>query len=117
MMLADELEKHVGVLKEQNLLVIVEGKKDRAALNALGIMNVVTLKQPLFAVVEQVVGQTKECVILTDLDGEGRKLYARLSSDLQRFGVKINNKFRHFLFKETQVRQIEGLTTFLERNT
>lgn len=114
MMNAPDVLDQLEVLKQQNLLIIVEGQKDKAALNSLGITNIQTLNQPLFAIVERVAARTKECVILTDLDEEGRKLYAQLSKDLQRHGVKINNTFRHFLFKETQLRQIEGVYKFTQ---
>ena len=109
-MVDEELYRQIDKLREQNILVVVEGLKDKAALSAVGITNVLTLNKPLFAIVEQIAQQAKECVVLTDLDNEGKQLYARLSQGLQRHGVKINNAFRHFLFRETQLRQIEGLS-------
>ncbi|MBI4141444.1 toprim domain-containing protein [Candidatus Woesearchaeota archaeon] len=104
-----KLSDHINTLINENTLIVVEGIKDKTALNRLGITNIITLNRPLFSVVEQIAQQTNECVVLTDLDAEGKKLYSRLSNDLQRHGVKINNKLRHFLFKETQLRQIEGI--------
>ncbi|MBI4141080.1 toprim domain-containing protein [Candidatus Woesearchaeota archaeon] len=109
-MVDEEFYRQIDKLREQNLLIIVEGAKDKSALNAFGIANVRTLNKSLFAVVEEIAQKTNECAILTDLDGEGKRLYAKLSQDLQRHGVKINNKFRNFLFRETQLRQIEGLS-------
>lgn len=109
------LDKHIRSLITENVLIIVEGVKDKKALNSFGITNIITLNRPLFSVVENVAEKTKECAVLTDLDKEGKKLYSQLSKDLQRHGVKINNKFRNFLFKETQLRQIEGLTSFVQR--
>src|SRR3989344_8753790 len=85
-------------------LVLVEGIKDKRALAKLGVVNVVTLaRRPLFEVVEDIAERTSEVVLLVDLDEEGRKLYHALSVDLQKNGVKIDNKFREFLFK-TSVR-------------
>lgn len=97
-------------LQQSNKLVIVEGKKDLNALNRLGIRNVLTLNKPLFAVVEEVASLTNECVVLTDLDREGRELYSRLSKNLRHNGVKVDDGFRNFLFKNTKLRQIEGMT-------
>ncbi|MFH1510469.1 MAG: toprim domain-containing protein [Candidatus Woesearchaeota archaeon] len=94
--------------------IIVEGKKDLAALRSIGVTNQIFLlnKKPLFAVVEDVVSVAKDVVILTDLDDEGKMLYSRLRHDLGRFGVRIDRKFREFLFKETRLRQIEGLRSY-----
>ncbi|VVB80933.1 Toprim domain protein [uncultured archaeon] len=109
---SEEIRELLDEIKQKNLLVIVEGKKDVQALQSLGITNVLSLKKPLFAVVEEVAGRAEEVVLLTDLDEEGKKLYHELSINLQKHGVKINNHLREFLFK-TQLRQVEGLATYL----
>jgi 5S rRNA maturation endonuclease (ribonuclease M5) len=49
---------------------------------------------------------------LTDLDGEGKKLFAILKKDAQKHGVKVNEKLRKLLFK-TDLRHIEGLASYL----
>lgn len=108
---SEQIMELLDEIKQKNLLVIVEGIKDVRALKSLGITNVISLKKPLFAVVEEV-ANNKEVVLLTDLDEEGKKLYHELSVNLQKFGVKINNHLRDFLFK-TQLRQIEGLASYL----
>ncbi len=100
--------------KYTGMLVLVEGKKDAAALQILGFSNVLALNgKPLFEVVEFVVSQSKDCLILTDLDAEGKKLYSRLSHELMKQGVQVHNQLRNWLFKNTDLRQIEGLTNFL----
>ena len=101
--------------KAKNKLVIVEGKKDVAALEALGLDNIMQLyKDPLYKVVEKVAEADREVLILTDLDREGKKLFGKLNRDLQRRGVKINNKLRNLLSR-TSLNEIEGLCTFLEK--
>jgi 5S rRNA maturation endonuclease (ribonuclease M5) len=98
----------------KNKLVIVEGKKDVAALEALGVDNVVQLyKDPLYKIIEQVAETNREVLILTDLDREGKKLFGRINRELQRRGVKVDNRLRHLLSK-TDLGEIEGLCTFLE---
>jgi dTMP kinase len=111
----EEFEEFLDKLRQESKdkLIIVEGLKDKKALESLGIQNVITLKKPLYAVIEDIVDSKKECIILTDLDKKGKELYAKLSSKLKQFGVKIDNSFREFLFK-TKLRQIEGLTKYLE---
>ncbi|MBS3132280.1 toprim domain-containing protein [Candidatus Woesearchaeota archaeon] len=109
-----ELLKHLEDIKKSKKLVIVEGKKDKKALEKFGIFNIITLsKQPLYHVIEEVASNSRECIILTDLDSKGKELYGKLNSGLQQFGIKVDNTFREFLFKETKLRQIEGLISYL----
>ena len=121
--LRDELLCWVESLKASNTLIIVEGKKDRAALESLGIAasNIITLEGPLYRNVEKIAemisdmaSKPKKAVILTDLDPEGKKLYSKLKKDLGEHGVEIDDRFREFLFRKTKLRQIEGLKTYME---
>ena len=108
--LKEEFHELVSKIKDSNTVIIVEGKKDRKALERLGLKNIMELsKKPLYQVVEEVSGSNNECIILTDLDKKGKELYGKLNSDLQNQGVKINNSLRNFLFKNTKIRQIEGI--------
>ncbi|MBS3147883.1 toprim domain-containing protein [Candidatus Woesearchaeota archaeon] len=111
----DEKEDILELLEEirnKNLLVLVEGIKDKRALSKLGIGRIKTLNKPLFEIVEDIAATEKEIALLVDLDIEGKKLYSKLSTDLQKHKVKINNKLRNFLFK-TPIRHIEGLASYL----
>jgi len=113
---AEELLEWIEKLKEEGKLIIVEGKEDKRALGNLGLVNVIQLgRKPLYKVVEIVVKKGEEVIILTDLDKEGKKIYSRLNHEMGQFGVKIDNRFRNFLFKSTQLRQIEGLDSYIER--
>ena len=112
-----DLGLYLNKLKKSNKIIIVEGKKDKEALEKLGIKNIIELsKKPLFQVIEDIADNGKECVILTDLDKKGKELYGKINSGLQKFGVKIDNSFRAFLYKTTQLRQIEGITTYMKKN-
>jgi len=108
----EELEK----FKEELLflrkveMVIVEGANDRKALKIFKVKRIITLGQPRYKVIEIC---KKEVAIITDLDAEGKRIYAQLRSEFSRRGVKINNRFRKFLFKYTRLRQIEGLETYI----
>ena len=113
----EEFYNLIDKIKDSNTLIIVEGKKDRSALQKLGIQNITELnKKPLFQIVEEISSSNEECIILTDLDKEGKKIYSKLNSNLQKNGVKINNKFRKFLFNHTKLRQIEGIYTYLDHS-
>ena len=113
----DELSgilEHIERIKKLGLLVIVEGIKDRRALEHFGIRKIMILsKKPLYKVVEDATEKTKKAALLTDLDAEGKKLFGKLNSGLIHHGVKVDKKFREFLFKETKLRQIEGLRKYV----
>jgi 5S rRNA maturation endonuclease (ribonuclease M5) len=116
----EELLEWLENLKASNTLIIVEGKKDRAALTNLGLTNIIMLEGPLYQNVEkiaelmaQLASRLRKAVILTDLDPEGKKLYSRLKKDLGEHGVEIDDRFREFLFRKTKLRQIEGMDTYL----
>lgn len=112
MSVEQELLENLQEIKEDNLLVIVEGIKDKKALEKLGIKRIVTLKKPLYKVIEEV--EDREIVLLTDLDKEGKLLYRRLNHEFSQRGIKINNTLRNFLFKKTKLAHIEGLAAYLD---
>ena len=105
-----ELFPLIQQIIDNNLLVIVEGKKDRKALQELGVEKIMTLDAH-HKLVEKVT--EKEVVLLVDLDKEGKKLYSQLKDLLSRRGVKVNDKLRHYLFRNTKLRQVEGLTRYV----
>jgi 5S rRNA maturation endonuclease (ribonuclease M5) len=97
-------------LSHSNKAIVVEGKRDKAALKALGVRCLIfTINKPLFALAEEIASASTDVIILTDLDKKGKELYGRLSTLLQHLGVRIDNSFREFLFRNTTIRQIEGL--------
>ena len=105
----ENIEDWLKDLKESGKLIIVEGVKDKRALENFDVKNIITLNKPLYKLAEDIYETKKEVVILTDLDKEGKYLYKKLKSNLQRFGIKIDNKFREFLFRETKISNIEGI--------
>ncbi len=112
----EKITKLLDEIKERNLFVIVEGIKDKKTLAKFGITDVITLsRKPLYAIAEES-AEHDEVVLLTDLDTKGKQLYRKLSSDLQKYGVKINNKLREYLFK-TKLRHIEGIDSYMELNS
>ncbi len=109
-----DLEDWIIKLKKSKKLILVEGKKDRKSLKLFGIDKIMTINKPLFEIVEIISSKFKECIILTDLDPEGRKIYSYIRRNLERNGVKVDNKYREFLFKNTKIRNIEGLRNYLK---
>ena len=113
---AEELIEELKELKNSGKLIVIEGLKDKRALKNLGIENTYTLsRKPLFSVVEEIAEQEKEVVILTDFDKKGKELYNELSKHFEKLGVKVDNRFRLFLLKNTKLSHIEGLDTYVEK--
>ncbi len=109
----DWLEK----LKSSDKLIIVEGIKDRAALVKLGIEadRIVIINKAIFAVAESVAERSKQVIILTDLDSEGKKLYSNLKRNLTREGVEVDNYFREFLFRNSKLTNIECIYKYFNK--
>lgn len=102
--------KNIEYLIKNDVLVIVEGKKDAKAMRSLGIGKIKVL-DTRYKTIESI--EDKEVALLVDLDRQGKKIYAELKDMLSKRGVRVEDKFRCFLFKETKVRQIEALDRFV----
>lgn len=113
----EELFYEIERLRNCGKPIIVEGKKDKKALEQLGIGNVFTLDKPLFAVVEDIANRYDSVVLLTDMDVEGKKLFGELNRGFNKFGTKVDKRFRNFLLRKTGVRQVEGLYTYVKGQT
>lgn len=120
---AEEVLKAIELLQAEentgNSIILVEGKKDKKAIERLGLKNILCVNNAncslsgLFGFVEGIDRNIKEAAILTDLDKEGKRIYHKLKQLLQARRIKINDKLRNALFK-TELRQIEGLYNYLE---
>ena len=109
-----DIEEFLSKLRDK--FVIVEGQKDKKALLEFGINNVVTLtKKPIFELAEEISKITDEVVILTDLDKEGKRLYSKLKDNFCRLGIKVDDRVRTFLFKETKLTHIQGLVNYINK--
>lgn len=109
-----EMREWLAELRASGKAIIVEGPKDKAALEHFGIPIAAMLsEQPLFAVAERIAANYRDVVILTDLDAEGKKLYGKLATMLQQLGVRIDHQYREFLLRETDLAHIEGLVAYV----
>ena len=103
----------IGKLKTSDKLIIVEGMKDKRALEKFGVDDIITLKKSIHKIVEDVAKEEKECVILTDFDKKGKQLYEKLKEGLCKEGVKVDRYLREWLQKHTKLSHIEGLFTYV----
>ena len=110
--LLEEIEK----IKKENLLIVVEGKKDKSALEQIGLKNIFVLDEngkSLLIKIEEISQRDKECIILTDFDKKGKEIYKLVKSELLQKGITLNNKLRNLLLK-SHLSHIEGIFTFLK---
>ena len=110
----EEMMAWLEKLKESDKLIIVEGKKDEAALIKIGILEerIVRITKPAYAIAEDLAPLKREVIILTDRDTEGKKLYGELKRNLSRNGVKVDTYFREFMLKSSNLSHIEGIATY-----
>jgi len=91
--------------------VVVEGRKDLKALTEAGVdpKTVVMLNKglSLLETVEALTGD-KQVVLLTDMDGEGKRLRRRLLTMFGQYGIQENKRPRE-LFARLRLSQVEGL--------
>jgi len=85
----EEIKRLVKILNEEIDLVIVEGKRDKRALEKIGVKVMICT---LFSLKEELIPEGSRVLILTDFDREGKKLHARLMRELK--GRKINEWLR-----------------------
>ncbi len=101
--------------KHPDWAVLVEGKRDRRALERLGIENVIDLKGRKFHDVAEYLSENfKGVVLLTDFDPEGEGIFSKLSRILKRYGLKVDGSFREEL-RQTGVKFVEKITEELRR--
>ncbi len=109
----DEFLKISEELRDK--LLIVEGIRDEKALKSLGLNNIIKInRKPLYQVAEEAArAKSKEIVILTDFDREGRRLAARLSRLLGPYKIRINRRLRKKIM-EFGKPEIQDLRTLKE---
>lgn len=92
-------------------LVIVEGKSDEKALVSLGVdqalVVVLNMGQSLAETVEAI-SQAGRAAILTDMDGEGRRIRKRLQQLFALYGMQEDVRPRE-LYARLRVSHVEGL--------
>jgi 5S rRNA maturation endonuclease (ribonuclease M5) len=101
--------------KHPNWAVLVEGKRDRKALERLGIENVIDLKGRKFHDVAEYLSENfRGVVLLMDFDPEGEEIFNKLSRILKGYGLKVDGSFREEL-RQTGVKFVEKIVEELRR--
>lgn len=114
------LFREIEKIKRRKLLLVVEGKKDKKALENIGLKNIFVLNESgkgLFSRIDElceIASMNKfNCVVLTDFDKKGRKLNNTIKKIFLERGIKSNNRFRDLLLRG-KLSHIEGIDSFLD---
>jgi len=110
----DKIEEILNLLrriKEENVPLVVEGKKDVDALRYIGIKgDIKPLNgKPLYEFAEEISKEFSEVIILTDFDKEGKNLKKMLIFYFEKNGVKTNTEYWKKLSTLSKSTTIEGL--------
>jgi 5S rRNA maturation endonuclease (ribonuclease M5) len=114
----ERLLEQLRVMSESGTPIIVEGRRDEAALRRLGVKGrVYCLKargESRHDFLERLDG-TRDAIVLTDFDREGKKLETWLYKELLLRGVKSDLKLwnRIRMLARTEVRSVEELPAFV----
>ena len=93
--------------------IIVEGKKDRKALEKLGFTKIIEISWKSDEKIENLLRRkdVKRVAILTDFDREGERKHKDLKRVLERTGIKADFTFRDKFRKTFQIKKIEDVAS------
>jgi len=114
----EDLELVISDLIEENkrVPIIVEGEKDADALRRLGVVGkIIVINRGVSLIVfsDNIARKYSEVIILTDWDRKGGFLCHKIKRNLEG-RVSCNTYFREFFARNSMVRTIEGLPSWLK---
>jgi 5S rRNA maturation endonuclease (ribonuclease M5) len=118
----EELVRILDELRDLDaeVVLLVEGQKDRGALVALGIGGEIWTVQgpnPIFSVAEHLALERKRAIILTDWDRKGGQWAHLLRRSLQANGVAFDDslRMRIAILVKKEVKDVESLPSYYQR--
>lgn len=92
----EELESVIQELDDFVDAIIVEGNRDKEALEELGITKEIVLcsSRPDTEFIDYLSSRHKKVTILTDYDRAGKEFSKKLSIRLEHAGIKVVNQYR-----------------------
>lgn len=111
---SESFKKLIEKLKKRALdaVIIVEGKKDLNALKPLIQADFFVLsstKESLYEKAEQLAQKWKKAILLLDADEKGKELTKKMTTYLQRNGVKVDSSTGKRLLSLLSIRTVESL--------
>ncbi len=110
-----EVEYGLDKLKEivSGAAIIVEGKRDKSALESLGFGNIVTCIGNSERIVQTVERMGFErAIVLTDFDDEGDRKNCELTDYLRCYGIKVMHSARSYFAKTFRVKTVEEMVYY-----
>jgi len=115
----EKIETILDEIRNSGLPILVEGDKDRASLNELGIYGEMFFasRHSLISLAEKISETQSEVIILTDWDRRGDKLAGRITAYLRSMGVIPNNSHRNMLkaLVKKEIKDVESLNKYVEK--
>ena len=114
----ENIEKALLELQEENkyIPIVVEGDKDIEALRKLDINGKIICVNAGLSLIDfcdRIAQEHGEIIILTDWDRKGGYLCQTIKKNLEG-RVSCNTKYRKILAKNSMIRTVEGLPSWLE---
>ncbi len=113
----EELILELQQMSDKGALIIVEGKRDRKALRALGITGAIMLgtKKSILVFCEEVAREYNNVIVLTDWDKKGEKLAALMEGYLRSTSATVNMDIRKKIknLVQKRIKDIESLDTHI----
>ncbi len=118
--MVDEFEALLEELRElaRESVILVEGRKDRHALEELGIRGDIVQVQDaggILGVAEDLAAQGRSAIILTDWDRKGGHLAELLRNALRACGVQYDDSIRArvSMLSKKEIKDVESLPAFV----
>jgi 5S rRNA maturation endonuclease (ribonuclease M5) len=118
----EALEELIGILIEasdRGAAIIVEGRRDRDSLRALGAHGPVIMAshKPALALAEDTARGHREIIVLTDWDDKGEEMALQIEKYLRCSGsrgdLEIRSRLKRLVKKE--IKDVESLSRYVER--
>ena len=113
----EELILELQQMSDKGAVIIVEGKRDRKALRALGITGDIELgtKKSILVFCEDVAREYNNVIVLTDWDEKGDKLASLMEGYLRSTNADVNMDIRKKIknLVQKRIKDIESLDTHI----
>ncbi|MEZ5334776.1 MAG: hypothetical protein R2741_05855 [Methanolobus sp.] len=117
--LMEELLDQLHELINQDSIIVVEGKRDIAALNSLGLQGdfYPSTHHSLVNFCEDLAKTGRGVVILTDWDRRGNMLASKLVDNLQSLGVSPETRIRDLIVSlvQKEIKDVESLPSYVQK--
>lgn len=117
--MVEELLDQLQELITQDAIIVVEGKRDVAALNSLGLDGDFRLAThySLINFSEGLAGMGRDIVILTDWDRRGNLLASKLVENLHSLGTDPETRIRDLMVSlvQKEIKDVESLPGYVRK--